>query len=257
MQSLRVVDKLEHRYPDYDGLNLTFETREGILKHCSRNNANKLVAADPTGIGARFLDGTQPSLEAQLCNVADEIAYNAHDMDDGVRSSVLTFDALCETSLFARTAAAVRRDHPQLDGRRLLFEVIRRILSQQIYDVIDATRAVLAQSRPADSDEVRRHPALVTFSAKARQETLELKQFLRENLYRHPRVVETTTQAKVVVRELFRAYVQSPAMLAPSVETTPSPTPRQIADYIAGMTDRFALREHQRLTGRDVFASLR
>src|SRR5207244_5153208 len=136
LQSLRVVDKLEERYAAFDGLNLTFETREGILKHCSRRNAEALEAAEPGGVARRFLDGTQPGLEAQLCNLADEIAYNAHDIDDGVRSGLLTFDQLRQMPLFARFHDAALREHPGLarGSRRLLYESIRRMLSQQVYD---------------------------------------------------------------------------------------------------------------------------
>ena len=139
LQSLRVVDKLEERYPDFDGLNLTFETREGILKHCSRTNAEQLEAREPHGVGQRFLARTQPSLEAQLCNLADEIAYNAHDMDDGVRSGLITLEQLASVELFQRFQKETLNAHPQLEGRRLLYEVIRRMLSEQVYDVINTT----------------------------------------------------------------------------------------------------------------------
>src|SRR6185295_6245546 len=141
LQSLRVVDELEERYPLYDGLNLTFETREGILKHCSRRHAQQLCEREPGGVAQRFLDRTQPSLEAQLCNVADEVAYNAHDIDDGVRSQLLTLEQLDEVELFAEHARAARRQHPELGRRRLLFEAVRRMLSAQVYDVIEATGA--------------------------------------------------------------------------------------------------------------------
>src|SRR6476619_6323968 len=139
LQSLRVVDELEERYPQFDGLNLTFETREGILKHCSRANAERLEAAEPGGVGRRFLDRTQPSLEAQLCNLADEIAYNAHDIDDGVRSGLIDMEQLCEVELFEEYRAAAVREFPQLKGRRVLYEAIRRMLSAQVYDVIAST----------------------------------------------------------------------------------------------------------------------
>ena len=252
LQSLRVVDELEERYPDFDGLNLSFETREGILKHCSRRNAERLLAAEPGGVGQRFLDRTQPSLEAQLCNLADEIAYNAHDIDDGVRSGLLTLQQLREVSLFAGLESATLAQFPGLSGRRLLFEVIRRMLSQQIYDVIDRTTTMLADANPRSADEVRRLPPLVAFSDPMRRLALELKRFLHHNLYRHPQVLDTTGRGKQVIRELFAAYLADPAELPESLAMQGA-SPRRVADYIAGMTDRFALREHHRLTGRTLF----
>ena len=253
LQSLRVVDWLEHRYPDHDGLNLSFETREGILKHCSAANARLLEAAEPGGVARRFIDGTQPSLEAQLANLADEIAYNAHDIDDGVRSGLLTLAQLADVPLFAQHQAAALRDHPHLaepaQGRRLLYESIRRMLSAQIYDVIDATGAALQAAAPHSADDARRAGVLVMFSADMRAQSSALKRFLFANLYRHPQVVDTTAQARQVVRELFAAYLDRPAELRPSFAERPD-RERAVADYIAGMTDRFALREHQRLTGQ-------
>ena len=249
LQSLRVVDWLEHRYPDHDGLNLTFETREGILKHCSPANARLLDAAEPGGVARRFIDGTQPSLEAQLANLADAIAYNAHDIDDGVRSGLLTLQQVAEVPLFARFVADTQRDHPGLPDRRVLYESIRRMLSAQVYDVIDTTGAAIAAAVPPDADAARRAGPLVAFSAAMRAESNELKRFLFANLYRHPQVTDTTSQAQQVVRELFAAYLDRPAELRPSFAQRPD-RERAVADYIAGMTDRFALREHERLTGQ-------
>ncbi|HRN07108.1 MAG TPA: deoxyguanosinetriphosphate triphosphohydrolase [Ottowia sp.] len=249
LQSLRVVDQLEHRYPDHDGLNLTFETREGILKHCSPANARLLDAAEPGGVARRFIDGTQPSLEAQLANLADAIAYNAHDIDDGVRSGLLTLQQVAEVPLFARFVADTQRDHPGLPDRRVLYESIRRMLSAQVYDVIDTTGAAIAAAVPPDADAARRAGPLVAFSAAMRAESNELKRFLFANLYRHPQVTDTTSQAQQVVRELFAAYLDRPAELRPSFAQRPD-RERAVADYIAGMTDRFALREHERLTGQ-------
>lgn len=249
LQSLRVVDSLEERYPDHDGLNLCFETREGILKHCSAANARRLEAREPGGVGHRFLARQQPSLEAQLCNLADEIAYNAHDVDDGVRSGLLSLEQVEEVPLFRRFLQEALAQHPGLKGRRLLFESIRRMLSEQVYDVLRTTGQALAIAAPRDVDDVRRGRPLVSFSAEMAEEGVALKRFLRDNLYRHPQVADTTGRAKDVIRELFAAYqVEPPASLA-----TGGDLPRALADYIAGMTDRFALREHERLTGRRLF----
>lgn len=249
LQSLRVVDHLEHRYPDHDGLNLTFETREGILKHCSPVNARKLDATEPGGVARRFLDGTQPSLEAQLANLADEIAYNAHDIDDGVRSGLLTLDQVQAVPLFAQHLATVQRDFPALQGRRVLYEGIRRMLSAQVYDVIAATHAAIAAAAPTDADAARRAGPLVRFGDGMRAQSAELKRFLFANLYRHPQVTDTTARGRQVVRELFAAYLSQPDELRPSFAQRHD-RERAVADYIAGMTDRFALREHERLTGQ-------
>ena len=249
LQSLRVIDELEHRYPQYDGLNLSFETREGVLKHCSRANAERLDAAEPNGVARRFLDRVQPSLEAQLCNLADEIAYNAHDIDDGVRSGLIRIEELAEVGLFERFRLETLAEHPELQGRRVLYEAIRRMLSAQVYDVIDATRAALDLAAPADADAARRAGPMVLFSTAMRRDSTELKQFLFQNLYRHPKVMQTTEQAQRVVVELFAAYLDAPMEMADSFADR-ADRERAVADYIAGMTDRFAMREHERLTGR-------
>lgn len=274
LQSLRVVDTLEERYPDYNGLNLSFETREGILKHCSRRTARRIEAREPGGVAHRFLESSgaapharQPGLEAQLANLADEIAYNAHDIDDGVRSGLLSLEQLKEVELFDQYSRETLSRHPALQGRRLLFETIRRMLSAQVYDVIDATRAALENAAPDNVQAVRQHPALVCFSDEMALKSSSLKRFLLQNLYRHPQVVETTQTAQQVVRDLFAAYMADPAQMPqahsdrfdqlesnPSVHAThPVKPERVVADYIAGMTDRFAAREHERLKGRVVF----
>lgn len=256
LQSLRVVDRLERRYPEWDGLNLCLETREGILKRCPRGLAERLDAVEPGGIWQRFLRGEQPSLEAQLTNLADEIAYNAHDIDDGVRSGLLSIEALREVPLFRQFAQSVSADHPHLEAaepRRYLAEVIRRMLSAQVYDVIDATRLVLSASGVDSVDAVRRAGPLVCFSEEMRVRSAELKRYLFRHLYRHPQVMATTEKGRTIVRELFSAYTADPGTL-PAEYQQGQDTARAVADYLAGMTDRFACREHRRLFGRDLFA---
>ena len=256
LQSLRVVDDLEERYPHYNGLNLSFETREGILKHCSRTNAKHLEVIEPNGIAERFLENSKlrsPSLEAQLCNLADNIAYNAHDIDDGVRSGLLSLDQLCDCSLFETYRMETLSQYPQLTGRRLLFEAIRRMLSAQVYDVIAATTANIEQSHPKSVNDVRLAKPLVAFTEPMRVQSLELNRFLLANLYRHPQVMETTERAQNIVLELFKAYCNDPAQFQFDEKTTTVSLHRAVADYIAGMTDRFAAREHERLTGQKVF----
>jgi len=257
LQSLRVVDELEERYPAFNGLNLSFETREGILKHCSRANAEQLIAQEPGGVAQRFLTHSQPSLEAQLCNLADEIAYNAHDIDDGVRSGLITLTQLQEVPLFDRFRAQALTEHPHLDAspRRLLYEAIRRMLSAQVYDVMNATQAAIQAVNPQSVDAVRASRSLVMFSDTMRRESNMLKHFLLHNLYRHPQVVESMAQAKRIVAELFSIYLVTPTEMQSSFASqadsahSDSARARAVADYIAGMTDRFATREHARLTG--------
>jgi dGTPase len=246
LQSLRVVDELEERYPSFNGLNLSYETREGILKHCARRNAEAIEAQEPGGIAHRFLNGTQPSLEAQLCNLADAIAYNAHDIDDGVRSGLLTLEQMQQVPLFAHYHAQTLAQHPQLQGRRVLYETIRRMLSDQVYDVIAATREALQTHQPQSADAARQCPPLVRFSEAMFQASRELKTFLFRNLYRHAQVMHTTDWARDVVRELFALYLARPSEM-PAAYADRTDVPRAVADYLSGMTDRFATREHARL----------
>jgi dGTPase len=251
LQSLRVVDQLEERYPAFDGLNLSFETREGVLKHCSRANAEHLEQTEPGGVGRRFIDRTQPSLEAQLCNLADAIAYNAHDIDDGVRSGLISMEQLLQVEMFAHYHQQTLGEHPGLSAkpRRVLYETIRRMLSDQVYDVIDTTRQAVTQAGVLTLAEARLAGPLVAFSAGMQTRSSELKKFLFAQLYRHPQVMHTTGQAQQVVRELFAAYVSQPLEMTADFAANAN-LYRSVADYIAGMTDRFALREHERLTGR-------
>ena len=257
LQSLRVVDRLEQRYPAFDGLNLTYETREGILKRCSRAVAERLEAKEPDGLGRRFITGGQPSLEAQLCNLVDEMAYAAHDIDDGLRSGLLAWPPLEAVSLVARHRDAAVALFPRLADapeKRLLAETLRRMLSQQVHDVIDSTRAALAEHRPADVDAVRRSPPLVAFSPSMREQATALKRFLFAALYRHPRVEHTTTRAREVLKSLFAAYAAAPhEMPAEHRAAFDAQGLRAVADYVAGMTDRFAAREYRRLSGAPAF----
>lgn len=251
LQSLRVVDVLEERYAEFPGLNLTFETREGILKHCSVKNARELGE-----LGRRFLEKTEPSLEAQLVNIADEIAYNNHDVDDGLRSELLSVEQLTEVALFAEQHAEVCQRYPDIAPRRAIYETVRRMINCVVTDLIENSRRALEISGIRHIDEVRRHPgALIALTPVVAEKSRELKRFLRKNLYAHPQVTRKMGEAVKVVHELFEAFMQDARLLPPQYaeklreQADPAGRARIVADYIAGMTDRYALREHARLLG--------
>jgi dGTPase len=259
-QSLRVVDELEERYAEFPGLNLTFETREGILKHCSPERARALGE-----LGARFLEGRQPSLEAQLVNLADEIAYNHHDVDDGLRYGLLEIDSLRQCALFAEQYAAVRARYPALDVRRTVHETVRRMIDRVMTDLIEASRQRIAESGVDSIEAVRacREP-LIGYSEAIRAQTLELKRFLRRSLYAHPRVAARAHESVRVVQSLFAAFMEDPERMPPQyrdkarareAEQGPAGRARLVADYIAGMTDRYALREYARLFGATLLSA--
>jgi len=241
LQSLRVVDLLEQRYADFDGLNLTFETREGILKHCSLKNARNLGE-----VGERFIKKQQPSLEAQLVNHADEVAYNNHDIDDGYRSGVLKFNALMDVPLFKECAELVKKDYPDIDETKRIHETIRRIMHKSISDICDTSSAGLNEANPKTIDEIRKLPKLINFSKEMAQKQLELKKFLRSFLYEHERVVEMTDNAKGIVKDLFNYFLSNPSQMSESYQIkSTKDLARSVADYLAGMTDRYAIKTHK------------
>jgi dGTPase len=243
LQSLRVVDLLEQRYGAFDGLNLCFETREGILKHCSIENAKTLGT-----VGERFLKKQRPSLEAQIANLADEIAYNNHDVDDGLRSELITLEQLSGVGIFARHLEKVRQQFPSLVDRRLIHETVRRMINTLVSDLTEQSRRLIAEHRPASLGDVRSAPALIAFSESVRAQQHELKAFLRRHLYQHYRVARMSNKARRIVRELFQAFLADSRLLPPEFQArAESDLPRAIADYVAGMTDRYAIREHRRL----------
>ena len=254
LQSLRVVDELEERYASFPGLNLTFECREGILKHCSAANARRLG-----DVGRRFLERRQPSLEAQLANLADAIAYNNHDVDDGVRAGLITLDELEEIPLFARQQEEVRRSYPDVRPKQLLHETIRRMIDDVVSDLIEETRRRVEAAAPGSIEDVRaRSEPLVAFSAARADEHYALKRFLRRKVYEHERVLAMREKAERVREELFGAFMEEltrlPAehrdtALRLEAEAGAAGRARAVADYIAGMTDRYAFLEHERVLG--------
>jgi dGTPase len=249
LQSLRVVDELEEKYATFNGLNLTFESREGILKHCSLKNARELG-----DIGQRFIDKTHPSLEAQLTNLADEIAYNSHDVDDGLRSGLISIAQLREVALFNQLYEDVERLHPDLDGRRAIYEIVRRLIGCQVVDLIETSTRNISLAKPATIDDVRRNTdAIMAYSDEMKQHNLALKRFLRENLYRHYRVLRMSAKSRRIIIALFMAFMEDSQLLPTEhrekalqleAEQGESGKARIIADYIAGMTDRYAISEY-------------
>jgi dGTPase len=243
LQSLRVVDLLEERYAAFDGLNLSFETREGILKHCALNKAAELGE-----VGARFLNDQRPSLEAQLTNLADEIAYNNHDVDDGLRSGLITLEQLSGVGLFASHLNAVTAAYPKLEGRRVIHETVRSMINTLINDLVNQTQKNISVARLETLDDVRAAPTLVAFSSELLEQQRELKIFLHTNLYRHYQVMRMSTKARRIVSELFAAFTSDRRLLPPQFQhQAETDQARAVADYIAGMTDRYAIKEYRRL----------
>jgi dGTPase len=243
LQSLRTVDLLEQRYAAFDGLNLTFEAREGILKHCSLRSARDLG-----DVGERFLRRRRPSLEAQIANLADEVAYNNHDVDDGLRSGLLELDQLSRITIFKRHKEDALAAFSGIHGRRLIHETVRRMIDTLVTDLIETSAANIRQHAPQNIDDVRDAPPLIAFSSVIRDEQLELKRFLHENLYRHYKVARMASKGRRVVTDLFQAFLTEPTLLPPEFQARAGEDKaRAIADYVAGMTDRYAILEHRRL----------
>ena len=252
IQSLRVVDKLEQKYADFDGLNLTFEAREGILKHCSIPNAKRLG-----DIGERFLNKTQASLEAQLTDFSDETAYNNHDIDDGIRYGLISIDSLLKVELFRTQHDIVNKQYPGLDDKKLIHEIIRRMINVMVVDLIDTSRQNISNAKLKSISDVRNHDKYVmAFSPEMHEKKLELKQFLRKNLYQHYRVHRMTKKAADVIDALFKAFIDDLKILPTEAlehchtlkeKHGDTGIARGISDYIAGMTDRYAIVEYERI----------
>ena len=250
LQSLRVVDLLEEKYAEFSGLNLMFETREGILKHCSKKNA--AVLGD---VGKRFLNREQPGLEAQIANIVDAIAYNNHDVDDGFRAGLISLEQLREQPLFRKQYDEVHERYPDLDDRRLIYEIIRRMINTVVTDLIDQTRANIAEFAPQSIDDVRRAgKPLVSMSDDIYAQHVDLKRFLNKHLYRHEQKLAMTEKVQAILKDLFQIYMTDIDRMPPQFSSLAdkqdqTSRARVVADYISGMTDRFAIAEHERIIG--------
>jgi len=252
LQSLRVVDELEEKYANFNGLNLTFESREGILKHCSIKNAEQLG-----DIGKRFINKTQANIEAQMVNLADSIAYNSHDVDDGLRSGFITIEQLRETQFFQSLYAKVEKQYPKLDDKRTIYEIVRRMIDEQIKDLIAESSIKIERANPQSITDIRNNKeSLIAFSNDMYEMHLELKRFLRENLYRHYRVHRMSHKAGNVISKLFQALLNDLRLMPPEYRNKAkqaeekngeSGRARIVSDYIAGMTDRYAIKEYKRI----------
>lgn len=244
LQSLRIVTELEERYAEFNGLNLTFETLEGILKHCSLAKARELGA-----LGQRFINNERPSLEAQLANIADELAYNFHDLDDGLRANLLTLEQLEEVGIIKEQLKIVLRKYPTLNGRRLHKELVRHLINVTIYQLIENTELNLKKYQPTSPEDVRLAPAIIQYSDEDFAAQRELKKFLLKNLYKHFSVMQLRFKAENVIRSLFSAFMSDARLLPDQFQAhiDKDGLPRVVADYISGMTDRYAFRQYNRL----------
>ncbi len=252
LQSLRVVDHLENKYAEFQGLNLTFETREGVLKHCALKNAQMLG-----DVGQRFIDKTQPSLEAQLTNIADQVAYNNHDIDDGIRSGLISIEQLREVRLFAEYYDQVKWKYPDLDDNKSVHETIRQMIGSQVTDLIQTSQQNITAAGVVTIDDVRaQNETLIRFSDEMFAQSRLMKKFLRENLYFHHQVYRMTRKAHQITEALFDAFINDAKLLPPEHQAYASKAKkseseadyaRVVADYVAGMTDRFAIKEYDRL----------
>ncbi|HOM26713.1 MAG TPA: deoxyguanosinetriphosphate triphosphohydrolase [bacterium] len=241
-QGLRIVDYLEERYPDFPGLNLTYEVREGIIKH--------MTSYDIPLIGKEFeefIKFKSPTIEAQIVNIADEIAYTCHDLDDGIKSEIITYKDVEDVELWKEIERISDLDkQPEKHKRHIM---IRNLINYLVVDLIEETKKNLSKINPQSVEDVRNSEIIVKNSEKVRTQHAELKKFLEEKMYKHPKVIRMTEKGGRIIRELFYAYYNEPRQLPYHIQKKIEKEPKEIVicDYIAGMTDRFALSEYQKL----------
>lgn len=268
-QSLRIVTRLERRYAAFDGLNLTWETLEGLVKHngpLTDAGGQPLGRYAETGIPAALADfadigalelSTYSSAEAQVAAISDDIAYNAHDIDDGLRAGLFDIIDLGDVPLAGEALSDTLKTWPKLDRSRLIHETMRRVLSWMIMDVVEETARKAGKAKPASAQDVRElGEPLVTFSPQMAEKNRVLQSFLRRKMYRHERISDIMDRARRVMRDLFEAYMGEPALMPAGwrehgYADDSSDFARQVCDFIAGMTDRYAIEQHKRLFDLD------
>ena len=242
LQSLRVVDVLEKRYFNFNGLNLTFESREGILKHCSIKNAKQLGV-----LGERFISKTQPSLEAQVVDIADGIAYNIHDLEDGYRSGILTIEMMCEVGLFKQFFSEMKLVAKSASEKIIVYETLRRMMFFLIDNVSKESQKSIASLNISLINEVRQSKKpLIQFGHGVDLDLIQCRQSLKRMLYDHPRIKEMSIQAHDTIQLLFDHYMNHLELVPKDYEVDDNPE-RAVADFISGMTDRFAIKLHKSL----------
>lgn len=249
LQSLRIVDQLEECYADFNGLNLCFETRSGILKHCNIATARTLG-----DVGLRFVENRSPSLEAQLANVADELAYNYHDIDDGLRAGLLNLSQLTEVEILKINLLMVQKKYPKLMGRRLEKELIRHLINATIDDLITNSLVNINSKIDSDLSNQTSKINIISYSKEMGQNQHLLKKFLSKNLYYHQRVIEFRFKTENILRSLFNAYIDEPNLLPAQYQNhlAVDSKHRVVADYLSGMTDRYAFRQYNHLFGVEI-----
>ena len=256
LQSLRLVDYLENKYLEFPGLNLTFETREGILKHCSSKNAKSLGE-----IGLRFINNQRPSLEAQIANVADEIAYNHHDIDDGLRSELIDIKEFCQLSLAKSESEIINKEYKNINKRQFINEIVRRMINQFVNDIVMKSSNLINEISPKNINDIRNAPQLIRYSKKYSIINSEIKSFLYDKLYNHPKVKEMTDQAETIIKFLFKKYSSQYSLMSEENRLLADNKTKKegikggarvVCDYIAGMTDRYALEQYNKLNNKKV-----
>lgn len=244
LQSLRIVDNLEESYPNFYGLNLTFETRSGILKHCALNIAKKIG-----DVGQRFLDGKSPSLEAQLANIADELAYNYHDIDDGLRARLISIEDLEQIDLIKTQIDALRLAYPNVEGRRFEKELVRSLTNLTVNNLIANTMNNIRFHNISSKEDVFMAPIIVAYSEDMYHSQRAIKKFLMKHLYRNHAVTQLRFKVANIMRSLFKAYIEDHSLLPDKYQRRIEfdGATRVVADYISGMTDRHAFRQYNKL----------
>ncbi|MCM8762114.1 MAG: deoxyguanosinetriphosphate triphosphohydrolase [Candidatus Omnitrophica bacterium] len=241
-QGLRIVDKLERRYPQFPGLNLSFEVREGIIRH----NTSYDIPLDEDEF-EEFTRYPSPSLESQVVNLADEIAYTCHDLDDGLKSGIITIDKLKEVSLWKEIEDNSYTEGVDEEMKKTV--IIRNLINHLVINLVDKSKENILRAGIITVEDVRKNTPILSYPASLKKKLEQMRSFLEDQMYSHFRVIRMTHKGAMIIRDLFNAYIEEPKQLPPHIQERMKKEPPEIviADYIAGMTDRFALSEHKKL----------